>query len=204
VTTETREALDSTQAFSLSQLLIALMKGPIYADKHAPLWESLLSGSCRAEAVDYLKVLGLQLYVDDAEGYAFLRQDPFEDEPNPPPRLIQRRSLSFPVSVLCLTLRQWLLEHDTRGGEVRAIIERRQIRDEMALFVPQTGSEAKFDEAIDRYIRRSEELGLLKPLKDDPQRFEIQRITKALVNAEWLGDLSARLEEYKAHADSIG
>lgn len=186
---------------SLSKIVIPLLKGPLFRQKQTKLWEQMLQQQSALD--DYLAVMGLSLYLDDAEGYAFLRQQDFKDEANPPPRLIHRRPLSFPVSVLCLLLRQRLLEHDAQGGEPRAIIERRQIREEMSLFLPHAGSDARRDEAVDRYIKRVEDLGLLKPLKDDDQRFEIQRITKALINADWLGDLDKKLREYKNHADSI-
>ncbi len=192
---------DAGSISSMSRMVIPLLKGPVYRNRQSVLWEQLLQQ--QAAVVDYLSVLGMQLYIDEAEGYAFLLQDEFEGEEDPPPHLIQRRPLGFAVSVLCLILRQWLLEHDTRGGEIRAIIERRQIREELTLFLPAEGSEAKVEEAIDRHIRKVEELGLLKALKDDNQRFEIQRITKALINAEWLGDLSQKLEEYRQHVDSI-
>ena len=107
------------------------------------------------------------------------------------------------MSVLCLLLRQWLLENDTRDGNIRAIIERRQIREELSLYLPEKGSEAKQEEAIDRHIKKVMDLGLLRPLKDDDQRFEIQRITRALINADWLGDLNTKLKEYEAYARSL-
>ncbi len=189
---------EHTASPPLSHVVVPLLKGPIYRDRQVETWERLLR---EKDAVgEYLTTLGLTIFVDENEGYAFVRQMEFDDEEHPPPKLIQRRPLSFPVSVLCLILRQWLLEHDTQGGELRAIIEKRQIREELALFLPQSGSEAKREDALNRHINRAVELGLLKALKDDDQRFEIQRITKALINADWLGDMEQKLAEFKQHA----
>ncbi len=185
----------------LSHVVIPLLKGPIHRDRQVDTWEQLLR--CKEAVAEYLRTLGLTVFVDENEGYAFVRQMDFGDDDSPPPKLIQRRPLSFAVSVLCLILRQWLLEHDTQGGELRAIIEKRQIREELALFLPQSGSEAKQEDALNRHINRATELGLLKALKDDDQRFEIQRIVKALINADWLGDMENKLAEYKKHAADI-
>jgi len=192
---------DPQDSNSLSQLLIPLLKGPLYQDQHSREWGQLLQQ--QAILSDYLATMGLVVFIDEQEGYAFLRQDDFSDQDKPPPRLIQRRPLGFPVSVLCLLLRQWLLENDTRDGNIRAIIERRQIREELSLYLPEKGSEAKQEEAIDRHIKKVMDLGLLRPLKDDDQRFEIQRITRALINADWLGDLNTKLKEYEAYARSL-
>lgn len=186
---------------SLSHLLIPLLKGPLYQNQHSKEWEQLLQQ--RAAISDYLATMGLIVFIDEQEGYAFLKQDDFTDQNDPPPRLIQRRPLGFAVSVLCLLLRQWLLENDTQDGNIRTIIERRQIRQELALYLPEKGSEAKQEEAIDRCINKVIKLGLMRALKDDDQRFEIQRISKALINADWLGDLNTKLKEYTDYANSL-
>lgn len=186
---------EETDKQTLSHLVVPLCKGPIYREKSPALWEEMLQQ--RHAISDFFAVLGVILFVDEAEGYAFVRQNEFDDDANPPPKLIQRRPLSFGASLLCLILRQWLLEHDTHSGESRAIITRRQIQDELLLYLPTAGSDAKQLDLVDQHIRRVDKLGLLKPLKDDDQRFEIQRITKALINAEWLGDLSNKLKEYQ-------
>ncbi len=118
---------DEQNTCPLSHLVISLMKGPLYQNQHATEWEQLLQQ--QAALTDYLSTLGLIVFIDEQEGYAFLRQDDFTDVEDPPPRLIQRRPLGFAVSVLCLLLRQWLLENDTQDCNIRAIIERRQIRE---------------------------------------------------------------------------
>ena len=55
----------------LSLVLVHLMKGPLYRDVHEKHWGLLLG--LRNQVSDYVSVLGLQVVVDEAEGYAYLR-----------------------------------------------------------------------------------------------------------------------------------
>lgn len=188
-----------------SLVLIALFKGVLYQDKNPELWRDLLSyqGAVR----DYLAVLGLQVLLDETEGYAFLRQRLEEagedDETSPLPRLVQRRQLSYPVSLLCVLLRKKLIEQDAAGGETRVILSRAQIVDMLRVFLPEGSNEAKTVEQIESHIRKLADYGFLRPLKGDEERFEVRRILRALVDADWLGDLEQKLEAYRAHADSL-
>ncbi len=68
--------------------LVQLFKGPLYRDSHETLWESLLEQ--RRRVADYVAVLGLQLEVDDSEGYAFLRSLPDGESEVETPRLVAR------------------------------------------------------------------------------------------------------------------
>ena len=67
-----------------------LMKGVVYRDDHDKAWRNLLQ--LQAQVRDYVAVIGLQVVIDEAEGYAFLRQRPDDDEAegrSPLPRLIR-------------------------------------------------------------------------------------------------------------------
>ena len=63
---------DIDTASDLSPLLIHLLKGVLYRDQQEALWQSLLTLQGRVR--DYVTVLGLELVLDEAEGYAYLRQ----------------------------------------------------------------------------------------------------------------------------------
>ena len=70
---------------------------------------STLNVSCHTFTLrDYVAVLGLELVLDEAEGYAFLRaRNRDGDETTTKlPRLVARRPLSFPVSLLLALLRK--------------------------------------------------------------------------------------------------
>ena len=61
----------------LSLAVIQLMKGVVYRDTHERAWQHLLQ--LQPQVRDYVAVLGLQVVVDEAEGYAFCRQRPPEE-----------------------------------------------------------------------------------------------------------------------------
>ena len=188
---------------SISKVVIQLMKGVLYQERQADLWGDLLilQGAVR----DYLAVIGLALIIDETEGYAFLRQASDEgdaaEETADMPRLISRRSLSYPLSLLCVLLRKKLAELDAEGGETRLILSRNQIVDMMRVFMPEGKNEARTVDQINTQIRKAMELGFLRKMSGDDTRFEVRRIIKALVDADLLKDLDQRLTEYKAYAD---
>ena len=157
----------------LSVLAITLLKGVIYKDGNEPLWGALLGLQARVR--DYMAALNLELVLDEAEGYAFLKSRPelAEDEDAPKlPRLIARRPLSFPVSLLLALLRKKLAEFDAGGGDTRLVLTREDIV----------------------------ELGFLRRLKTagGPPSFEVRRILKAFVDAQWLAEFDTRLAAYQA------
>jgi len=85
-----------------SLTLVHLFRGVIDNDRDPKLWNSVLN--YRALIRDYVRVLGLELFVDEAEGYAFLRQgiEELEDAKDEEklPQLIRRTQLSFHMTVL--------------------------------------------------------------------------------------------------------
>ena len=110
----------------LSLAVTQLMKGVVYRDTHERAWRHLLQ--LQPQVRDYVAVLGLQVVVDEAEGYAFCRQRPpdevRDDDAEPLPRLIPRRPLSFHVSLLLALLRKKLAEFDAQGGDTRLMLTR--------------------------------------------------------------------------------
>lgn len=197
-----------TESFTLpraaSTALIKLFKGVLYQDQHPEQWRDLLRN--QAAVGDYAAALGLQLFIDEPEGYAFLRQRPEmaddEDGSEPLPRLVQRRPLSYPVSLLCVLLRKKLVELDAAGGETRLILSREQIVEMLRVFLGERSNEAKLVDQIDGHIARVAEFGFLRRLKKDEENYEVRRIIKALVDGDWLAEMDRKLEEYLAHADA--
>lgn len=189
----------------LSTLAITLLKGVIYREADERLWSSLLNLQARVR--DYVAVLGLDLVLDEAEGYAFLksRPEPAEDEGSPRlPRLVARRPLSFPVSLLLALLRRKLAEFDAGGGDTRLVLTRDEIVELVRVFLPDSSNEAKLIDHIETHINKVVDLGFLRRLKPasgsaaGPASFEVQRILKAFVDAQWLADFDARLAAYRA------
>lgn len=180
----------------LSPVLIALMKGVSYREQDPGLWQALLNLQARVR--EHVVVLGLDLVLDEAEGYAYLRQRPAGEGEPELPRLVARRPLSYPVSLLLALLRKKLAEFDAASGETRLILSRDEIVELVRLFLPQTANEARLLDRIDGYINRIVELGFLRRLRGGENLFEVGRILKAFVDAQWLHALEERLAGYRA------
>jgi hypothetical protein len=178
----------------LSLAVIALMKGTVYRDTHERAWRHLLQ--LQPQVRDYVAVLGLQVVVDEAEGYAFCRQRPADEGTEDMPRLIPRRPLSFNVSLLLALLRKKLAEFDAQGGDARLMLGRPQIAEMVRVFLPATSNEARLTEQIDANINKVVDLGFLRPAKNAEQVYEVRRILKAFIDGQWLADFDARLTEY--------
>lgn len=181
----------------LSTPVVQLMKGAVYRDTHDKAWQQLLQ--LQPQVRDYVEVLGLQVVVDEAEGYAFLRQRPVgDDDSTQIPRLVPRRSLSFHVSLLLALLRKKLAEFDAQGGDTRLMLTRAQIAEMLRVFLPATSNEARLLDQIDAHINKAADLGFLRPAKSAEPVFEVRRILKAFVDGQWLADFDAKLAEYAA------
>jgi hypothetical protein len=192
------EPLDQNR---LGQLLVVLLQGVLYRDADTALWQALrdLQGRVR----DYCATLGLEVLVDDAEGYAYLRQRVVAPGEVELPRLIARRPLSYPVSLILVLLRKKLAEFDAMAGDTRFIISREQIVDAVRLFLPDTANEARLLDRMDTHINKVIELGFLHRLRGHEHQFEVRRILKAFVDAQWLSEFEQRLAQYGAHAGKL-
>lgn len=183
----------------LSLAVTQLMKGVVYRDTHERAWGHLIQ--LQSQVRDYVAVLDLQVVIDEAEGYAFLRQRRDETgddtERAPLPRLIPRRPLSFHVSLLLALLRKRLAEFDAQGGDTRLILTRAQIVEMVRLFLPASSNEARLTDQIDSYLNRAHELGFLRQVKGSEQAYEVRRILKAFVDGQWLADFDRRLADYE-------
>ncbi len=186
----------------LSVVLIPLLKGVSYRGDDATHWSLLLQLQGRVR--DHVAVLGLELMLDEAEGYAFLRSRnvPEDDPAAKLPRLVARRPLSFAVSLMLALLRKKLAEFDASGGDTRLILSREQVADMLRVFMPEGSNEARLIDQVDTQLNRVVDLGFARRLRGQEGMFEVQRILKAFVDAQWLGEFDARLAAYRALLES--
>ncbi|RJF97646.1 DUF4194 domain-containing protein [Noviherbaspirillum saxi] len=187
----------------LSAVVVPLLKGVIYQESDAAVWNALLKLQARVR--DYIAVLGLELTLDEAEGYAFVRSRTGDEEEGTAklPRLVARRPLSFPVSLLMALLRKKLAEFDAGGGDTRLVLSRDDVVDMIRVFLPESSNEAKLIDQVDTHLNKVAELGFIRRLKTSatPEAsFEVRRILKAFVDAQWLSEFDARLSAYRALA----
>ncbi len=182
----------------LGPVVVHLMKGVLYRDARETVWQDLLL--LESQVSDYVRVMGLDLMMDEAEGYAYLHQRDSDSDDEKLPRLMQRRSLSYPVSLLCVLLRKKLVEADVGGENLRVVMTRDQMAEMMRVFLQDQPNEAKLVDRIDTHINKVAELGFLRRFQKSPDTFEVRRILMALVDASWLADLDEKLKAYLDHA----
>ena len=192
-TTET----ESRTPEELPGVVTRLFKGVLYAEADEKVWQSLLGLSSHVR--DYVSVLGLDLILDESEGYAFLKSR--EDPDGTLPRLVARRTLTFNVSLLLVLLRRRMLEFDINSSEVRLIMTEQDIVDMVSLFRPESSNEARTLDRLRADIKKVLELGFLRKLKGQADTYEVARILKAFVDAQWLEEFDTRLADYRAGLD---
>jgi hypothetical protein len=208
----TMEGLDADLARSeraapaapdLTVVVVPLLKGVTYRADDAAHWNALLQLQGRVR--EYVGVLGLELMLDEAEGFAFLRSRVEVDEDAAPklPRLVARRPLSFPVSLMLALLRKKLAEFDALGGETRLILSRDQVVEMVRVFLPEGSNETRLIDQVDTHLNRIADLGFVRRLRGQEQTIEVQRILKAFVDAQWLAEFDARLAAYRAHLGGV-
>ncbi len=185
----------------LSAVLVPLLKGVTYRADDAAHWHALLTLQSRVR--DHVAVLGLTLTLDEAEGYAFLRSRAESDDPAVPklPRLVARRPLTFQLSLLLALLRKKLAEFDAGGGDTRLIMSREQVVEMLRVFVPEGSNQTRLIDQIDAQLNRVVDLGFVRRLRGQDHMFEVQRILKAFVDAQWLAEFDARLATYRAQLE---
>ena len=186
----------------LTAVVVPLLKGVLYRDEDAPIWAGLLALQARVR--DHMAVLGLELFLDEAEGYAFLRSRATpEDESETAPRLIVRRPLGFHVSLLLALLRKKLAEFDASGGDTRLILPLDAVVEIVRVFLPAGSNETRLIDQVETHLNKIIELGFVRRLKaqgtgaGQAQLFEVRRILKAFVDAQWLADFDLRLAAYQ-------
>src|SRR5258708_25070543 len=82
---------------ALSVVVVALMKGIADRESDPVLWQSLIGIQARVR--DFVACLGLDLVLDEAEGFAYLRQRPAEAGVPQLPRLVPRPQLGYQGSL---------------------------------------------------------------------------------------------------------
>ncbi len=184
----------------LPVILITLLKGVVYREDSSKKWQDLLD--YQGPARDYLSVIGLELFLFEDEGFAFLRNKEKNMDDTDIPRLIVRRQLSYTVSLLLAQLRRKLAEHDASSGEERLIIDKQEIIDLMGTFLVSGSNEVQFIRKIDGAVQKILELGFIRILGEKKEKIEIKRIIKAFVDAQWLQEFDTRIREYHEYSNS--
>ena len=173
------------RSFVLAQLLLA----PIYREDR-DLWEVLQSERDQ---------IGQELVIDEAEGYAFLRQIEL-DGVERIPRVARRQPLGYTATLLLVCLREEIASFDAAPDDsTRLVRTRQQLRDLVGQFLRETNNQVRDVRTIDTAINKIEELGFLRTFgTPESEMFEVMRILKARFGPSELEEIKDRL---KRHAE---
>lgn len=190
---ETRNFME-TAAFA--KTIIQLYKGPLYDDQKKE-WDELLTYF--EDARNYLEKIGLQLILNENEGFAYLNQ--IQSDERPLPRIISSRKLSWEVTLLCVLLRQKLDEFDVKNMESRKLfLSKSELKAEIELFIDENNNRSRLLDKLDSYIKQVVDLGYLKAVgtanRDQPERtrYEVRRIIKARFSSDELQQILNKIK----------
>ena len=179
---------------AVAAAIIRLMQGVVYRTADEDTWGTL--ERLGAGVKDHFATIGVDVVIDNTEGYAYLRSRPEEQGEEALPRLVRRRALTYNVSLLLVLLRKRLVEFETNGGEGRLVLSTEQIIEMLRLFQAESTNDARVVDQAETTIKKAAELGFLRPLRGQRDHWEVRRILKAYVDAQTLNDFAARLREY--------
>lgn len=178
--------------------IIRLMRGVVYRESDEDTWLTLERSG--AGVRDHFAAIGVEVVVDDVEGYAYLRSRPEADGEEAMPRLVRRRALTYNVSLLLVLLRKRLLEFETSGSEGRLVLSTDQLVELLRTFQAESANEARIVDQAERTITQAADLGFLRQLRGQPDHWEVRRILKAYVDAQGISDFAAKLAQYAGRA----
>lgn len=182
-----------------AHVIIKLLQDVVY-DEDKTTWSDLLT--YQVPVRDYFAKIGVDVFLDEREGFAFLRQR--DDENMKLPRLVRRTPLSYEVTLLCAILREVLEEFDVGDTESsKCFINGSDLREKIEMFFPEATNRVRLLEKFDRAIKTTVGLGFLKEVlsenpEDNETRYEVRRVIKAKIPNAKLEDIKRELEQYAA------
>ena len=179
-------------------VIIKLLQNPLYHDD-ATHWTLLLTHLVAIQ--EYFARIGLEIYLNETEGFAFLHQPELEDDDGQRialPRLTRRDKLSYPVTLLCVLLREQLDLFDASTPDSdRLILSKEQITDVLRPFLKEYADERALMQRINTMLERVVDLGFLRRVSStSEERYEVRRILKAKIDSEKLAEIKRKVQLY--------
>lgn len=182
-----------------ARAVIQLYKGVLYREQEA-LWKLLLDN---LEPVrKHFNLVGADVYLDEAEGFAFLKEwERWDEEQRAEfPKFIEKRRLTYPDSLLCVLLRQELLKHAATTSERMLRMSRQDITTQALTYLQLSEhDETRALRKVEESINRLEDFGFLRRLDVDEDAYEVRRILNAFVDVAFLDETLAKLQAHATH-----
>ena len=176
---------------------IKLLQGPVFEDSE-DIWNEMMQ--YQVELAQYFEKIALDLLIDKRDGYAYLKQLEL-DESDSTIGLVRRVPLTYDLTLICVLLREWLLEFESNDLETANLyITPKQFRDRMEMFFKERTNELKFIRELNRHLDQCVEMGFLKlvhkdDINPDEHRYEVKRIIKARITIDELSNFKKQLED---------
>ena len=187
-----------------AHVVIKLLQDVLY-DEESSAWSDLLTFQIPVR--DYFAKIGLQLHLDEREGFAFLKQQADDDEQTLP-RLVRRVPLSYEVTLLCVLLREMLEDFDMKNVESRkCFVTTQELQEKIEIFLKDSPNKVRLLDRFDKTIQTAVRLGFLKDMgltnpESADARYEVRRIIKAKITHEKLAEIRQKLIAYAEAAQS--
>ena len=182
-----------------AHVIIKLLQGPVYVDEKS-IWRDLQAW--KSPIQEYLFRIGLELVLNEIDGFAFLAQpETDEHDENPLPRLMRKQTLNYETTLLCVILRELLEEFDILKEGNTLFITQKEIKERIELFYKEQANKSKLWRELARPINSLQTIGILKLNREDlankdNNQYEVKRIIKAFINNDKLEEIKKKLESY--------
>lgn len=185
---------------------IKLLQGPLYENEgDSEAWRLLIQ--YQREISYFFGQIGISVSIEPAEGYAFLEQKEKEKSETESVRLIRRYPLSFEMSLLCVLLHEALEQFDiSQNDSSILVLPESEIRSMLSVYFKEKTDQTKLYNELTKYLNQAVDLGFLKELNQEQsgtigdgiidRKFEVRRILRAKITAEFLSEFKKRLENY--------
>jgi hypothetical protein len=181
---------------------VHLLQGVVYHDE-GHVWELVLNHQTRLDS--YFNRIGLRLVIDEAEGFAFLRQ--LEDGElehvrgyDQLPKLFRKKRLGYDATLVCVLLREELRRFEEEEVDnARCVVTTDELFEQWKAFFPETQDDVKSKKALNAALAILEELKFIREFTKDPPEWELRRILKARLP---VAELESLWKDLKAESDT--
>lgn len=206
-----------------SAAAIRLLRGPVYRKQEKKeTWNTLIT--YKSSLDEYFGVLGLRVFLETEDGYAFLEEvgerleKGMEDETEEMeaevktnlPHLIRKTPLSYQASMLCVLLRYEIEKFETSQSEADCVIMRKsEIAALYRSFTKDRADEVKQMKNLDRTLKTLSDLTYLFTGSDtfsqgdisDDAEFELSPILKARIDTDFMKELLSKMKRSSENAE---